>query len=34
MAKQLVQDRFLLAEDVEEPVDQAVALYDWGVQRK
>ncbi len=34
VAKQLVQDRLLLPEDVEEPVDQAVALYDWGVQRK
>jgi hypothetical protein len=34
VAKQLVQDRFLLPQDAQEPVEQAVALYDWGVQRK
>ncbi|MBS0280719.1 MAG: hypothetical protein JSR25_06135 [Proteobacteria bacterium] len=34
VAKQLVQDRFLLPEDAGEPVEQALALYDWSVQRK
>ena len=28
-AKELVSQRFLLPEDEQEPVDQAVALYDW-----
>ena len=32
VARQLVKDRFLLPEDEQEPVDQAVALYDWSVQ--
>jgi len=31
-AHELVRDRFLLPEDEQEPVDQAVALYDWAVQ--
>ena len=31
-AQLLVKDRFLLPEDEQEPVDQAVALYDWAVQ--
>ena len=33
-AQQLVKDRLLLPEDEQEPVDQAVALYDWAVDRK
>ena len=33
-AQQLVKDRFLLPEDEKEPIDQAVALYDWAVDRK
>jgi hypothetical protein len=32
VAKQMVQDRFLLPEDEQEPVEQAAALYDWAVQ--
>jgi hypothetical protein len=32
VAKQLVQDRFLLTEDLNDPIDQAVALYDWAVK--
>jgi hypothetical protein len=32
VAKQMVRDRFLLPEDEQEPVDQAVALYDWAIQ--
>ena len=31
-AHDLVKDRFLLPEDEQEPVEQAVALYDWAVQ--
>lgn len=34
VAKQMVQDRFLLPEDEQEPVEQAAALYDWAVARK
>ena len=33
-AQQLVKDRLLLPEDEKEPIDQAVALYDWAVDRK
>ena len=32
VAKQMVQDRFLLPEDEQEPVEQAAALYDWAAQ--
>ena len=31
-AQALVKERFLLPEDEKEPIDQAVALYDWAVQ--
>ena len=34
VAKQLVQERLLLPEDAADPVGQALALYDWSVQRK
>ncbi len=33
VAKRLVDDRFLLPEDLNDPIDQAVALYDWAVDR-
>ncbi len=33
VAKQLVAERFLLPEDQQEPIDQAMALYDWAVAR-
>ena len=32
VAGQLVEERFLLPEDQSEPIDQAVALYDWAVK--
>jgi hypothetical protein len=32
VAKQLVKDRFLLPEDLNDPIDQAVAIYDWAVR--
>ncbi len=32
VAKQMVKDRFLLPEDLNDPIDQAVALYDWAVK--
>ncbi len=32
VAKQMVQERFLLPEDEQEPVQQAAALYDWAIQ--
>jgi len=32
VAKQMVQDRFLLPEDLQDPIDQAMALYAWAVQ--
>jgi hypothetical protein len=31
VAKQMVDDRFLLPEDLNDPIDQAVAIYDWAV---
>jgi hypothetical protein len=31
VAQQLIKDRFLLPEDLSDPIDQAVALYDWAV---
>ena len=31
VAKQMVKDRFLLPEDLNDPIDQAVAIYDWAV---
>lgn len=31
VAQQMVKDRFLLLEDLNEPIDQAVAIYDWAV---
>lgn len=31
VAKQMVQDRLLLPEDANDPIDQAVAIYDWAV---
>ncbi len=34
VAKTLVSERFLLPEDEQEPIDQAMALYDWAVARK
>ena len=34
VAKKMVQERFLLPEDEQEPVQQAAALYDWAVARK
>jgi hypothetical protein len=33
VARQMVEDRFLLPQDLNEPIDQAVALYDWAVDR-
>jgi hypothetical protein len=32
VAKQMVEDRFLLPEDINDPIDQAVAIYDWAVK--
>ena len=32
VAKQMVQDRFLLPEDLNDPIGQAVAIYDWAVK--
>jgi hypothetical protein len=32
VAKQIVADRLLLPEDLQDPVNQAAALYDWAVQ--
>jgi len=32
VARQMVQDRFLLPRDLSDPVNQAAALYDWAVQ--
>jgi len=32
VAKGMVKDRFLLPEDLSDPIDQAVALYDWAVK--
>jgi len=32
VAKKMVTDRFLLPEDLNDPIDQAVALYDWAVK--
>ena len=32
VAKEMVKDRFLLSEDLNDPIDQAVALYDWAVK--
>lgn len=32
VAKEMVKDRFLLPEDLNDPIDQAVALYDWAVK--
>jgi hypothetical protein len=29
--KQMVRDRFLPPEDLNDPIDQAVAIYDWAV---
>lgn len=31
VAQQMVKDRFLLPEDLSDPIDQALALYDWAV---
>ena len=31
VANQMVKDRFLLPEDLNDPIDQAVAIYDWAV---
>jgi hypothetical protein len=31
-AKQLVADGFLLPQDLQDPINQAMALYDWAVQ--
>jgi hypothetical protein len=31
-AQQLVKDRFLLPQDLSDPVDQAAALYDWATR--
>jgi hypothetical protein len=31
VAKQMVKDRFLLPEDLNDPIDQAVTIYDWAV---
>jgi hypothetical protein len=32
VAKAMVKDRFLLPEDLNDPIDQATALYDWAVK--
>ncbi|HWF64213.1 MAG TPA: alpha/beta hydrolase domain-containing protein [Rhizomicrobium sp.] len=32
VANQMVKDRFLLPEDIHDPIDQAVVLYDWAVK--
>jgi hypothetical protein len=32
VARQMVQDRFLLPQDVSDPVNQAAALYEWAVK--
>ena len=32
VAGQMVQDRFLLPQDLPDPVNQAAALYDWAIQ--
>jgi hypothetical protein len=32
VARQMVRDRFLLPQDLSDPVDQAAALYDWALQ--
>jgi hypothetical protein len=32
VAKQMVKDRFLLPEDLNDPIVQAVAIYDWAVK--
>lgn len=32
VAKKMVKDRFLLPEDLNDPIDQALALYDWTVK--
>lgn len=32
VAGQMVKDRFLLPEDLHDPIDQALALYDWAMK--
>ena len=32
VAQTMVKDRFLLPEDLNDPIDQATALYDWAVK--
>ena len=32
VAQQMVKDRLLLPEDLSDPINQAVALYDWATR--